>query len=140
MRCRGRPEVSIGEIDVWICVVCAVEEIEYFEPELEVDAFRDRRVFIEVDVRLKKVWLAEQVRFFIAALSECRNGEVTLRDRSRQPSLVIRQLVIADGIRIIEVVAICVVIAAAGRVTYRRICSRWARWSTRRSVGAYRIV
>ena len=41
------------------CIVCPVEEIEYFKPELEIDSFCDTRVLVEVDIRLDEVWPAE---------------------------------------------------------------------------------
>lgn len=132
MRGRGEAEVTIREVDVRIGIIRAIEEVEHFESELEVDSFRDGRVFVEIDVCLKEVRPAELVRLLIAALPEGWDGKISLGDRSaRKPGLIVCGLVIADGIWVIQIFTICVVVAATRRVAHRRICRRWASRSGR---------
>ena len=50
-----------------LAVVCPVEEIEDFKPELEIDPFRNLRVFVEIDVGLDEVWPPELHRLLIPA-------------------------------------------------------------------------
>jgi hypothetical protein len=122
VRSRGEAEVAIREVDVRVGIIRAIEEVEHFESELEVDAFRDGCVFIEINIRLKEVRAPELHRLLIPPLPEGGNGEVALGDRSCQPSLIVRGLMVADSIRVIQILTICVVVAASRRVAHRRIC------------------
>ena len=93
MRCGRLAEISIGEIYIDSvgavpCVVCPVEQIKDFKPELEIDSFRDAIVLVEIDIRLDKVWPTELHGLLISVLTKRRNCEVALRDRSRQPSAI----------------------------------------------------
>src|ERR1700677_1191689 len=85
-RCR-LAEISIRQIHVdaagidiriagEVYIVCPVEEIENLKPELEIDSFRNTRVFIDVDVRLNEIGPAEQIGFLITLRSESGDGEV----------------------------------------------------------------
>jgi hypothetical protein len=83
MRSRGCTKVSIWKIRVDIGVVSPIEQIEEFEPELEINPFRNLRIFVEIDVSLNEVRLPELHRFLIpAAGTERGNTEVALRNRS----------------------------------------------------------
>ena len=126
MGCRRVLEVSVGEIYINAAVVsavsvpgvvCPVEEVEDLKPELEVDPFRDEGVLVNVDIGLNKVRSAELLWLFVPFLTESGNGEVALRDCTREPSFVVGQLVVTNCIRVIEVVSVAVVVAAAGRVS-----------------------
>ena len=67
MSCRRRSaEVSIQQMGVDVRKVCPVEEVENLKPELEIHPFGNPRVFVEVDVGFRKVWLAELAWLLIA--------------------------------------------------------------------------
>lgn len=140
VRSRGKTEVTIREVDVRDGIIRAIEEVEDLEPKLEIDPFRDGRVFIEVDIRLKEVRAPELIRLLIALLPKGGYREVALRDRSGKPSFVVRGLMVADNIRVIQSVAICVVVAATRRVAHGRICRRRAGGSRRRGICADRRI
>src|SRR5206468_462661 len=88
----GGAKTSVGQVGVWVCIVSAVEEIEQFEPNLEADAFCDRKIFVDVGVCLEEVRPSELHRLFIAFLPETRNSEVGLWHRANQPCLVVMRL------------------------------------------------
>jgi hypothetical protein len=48
-------EVPVGNVVIDVGIVCPVENIEEFKSELEIYAFRNRSVFVEVSIRLKEV-------------------------------------------------------------------------------------
>src|ERR1035437_8023664 len=83
MRSSRSTEAPIGNVHIDICIVSPVEDVEQFKPELEVDAFRDRCVFVEVCIRLKEVRSTELHGFFVTFRSEGRGSEVCLWNRPR---------------------------------------------------------
>lgn len=109
MRSGGLTEISIREIYVDApaigavsipCIVCSVEQIEEFKPELEINSFRNAVVLVKVDIRFDEVWPAELLCLFISVLTKGRNREVALGNRPGQPSVIVGQLMVADHIRI----------------------------------------
>ena len=75
MRSRGCAKVCIWKIRVDVGVVGPVEQIEEFEPELEINPFRNLRVFVEVDVGLNEVRLPELHRFLVPAARTERGNQ-----------------------------------------------------------------
>src|ERR1019366_2836813 len=122
MRSSRSTEAPIGNVRIDICIVSPVEDVEQFKPELEVDAFRDRCVFVEVCIRLKEVRSTELHGFFVTFRSEGRGSEVCLWNRPSQPGLVICRLLISAGIRIVEVVTVSGKVAALRAIPNGRIC------------------
>src|SRR3954453_16574892 len=140
MRCRGGAKRAIREVDVHICIVGPVEEVEELEPELEVHALRDVRIFVEIDVRLKEVRSAELHGFLVSPLPKSWNGEVALGNCSGKPGFVVGGLFVAQCIWVIQVVAVGVVVTTTRRVAYCRICLRGTWWSIVRRILTYRAI
>src|SRR3974390_1100377 len=89
MRAGRSSEAPIREVRIHVGVVGAVEQIKEFEPDLEVYAFRDCSVFVDVGIRLKEIRSTELHGFFVSFLSKSGDSEVGLRDGSCQPRLVV---------------------------------------------------
>ena len=79
MRCPCGTEVSIRSVHVDVRVVSPVENVEKFKPDLEVDAFSDGCVLVEIRVRLEEIRAAELHRLLVTPLAKRRNGEIRYR-------------------------------------------------------------
>src|SRR5271165_697124 len=121
---RRLAEISVRKIRINVSVVCPVEDIEHFKPELEIDAFRNMRVFVEVDIGFVEVRPAECVGLLIPLQTKSWNGKVALGNSSREPSAVRVRLAITGRIRLCEIVPIAVVVAAASLVSDSRVGGR----------------
>lgn len=80
MRTIRSTEVSIGNIRIDVCIVCPVEDVEEFEPELEAYALRDWSIFEEICICFKEVRPTELHRIFVAFLPKSWGCEIRFRD------------------------------------------------------------
>src|SRR5690349_12963904 len=115
------PETSVRKIGVNVCVVCAVEDIEKFKPQLEVDPLGYVCVLIEVYVGLVEVWSPEAVRFFVTFLPERRDCEIACGYSARKPTSIVSRLAVARRVGEVEVVAVRVEVPAPRSVADGRI-------------------
>ena len=92
VRSKRRAEATVWEVQVYAVVreIRPVEEVEQFKPELEVHAFRDGRVLVEIDIRLKEVRATELHWLLVPSGPKGWDRKIALWDRSRQPSFVVR--------------------------------------------------
>ena len=92
--CACLAEISICKVHVDAVVseayiVRPVKEIEDLKPELEIYSLRNRRVLVDVDIGLYKVWTAETVRLLVSLHAESGNGEVALGNCPGKPRFVV---------------------------------------------------
>ena len=80
VRTGRRTEVPIGNVGIDVCIVCPVEDVEEFEPELEAYALRDWSIFEEICICFKEVWPTELHRIFVAFLPKSWGCEIRFRD------------------------------------------------------------
>src|SRR5580658_2249846 len=74
---RGRKaEIAIREIGIDGGIVCAVEDIKYVKPDLEIDSFGNSVVFVEVDIGFVEVRPTERVCLLVPLQTESRNSKV----------------------------------------------------------------
>jgi len=90
MRGSREAEIPVGEVDIdsaiaIVDIIGPVEQIEELEPELEIDAFRNFRVFVEVDVGLDEIRPAETHGLLVAFLAKSGHCEIALGNGTRQP-------------------------------------------------------
>src|SRR6266700_4108562 len=66
MRSGGGAEASVRNVHVDVGVVRPVEQVEELKPELEVDAFGEMKILVDVGIRLKEIRLPELHRLLVA--------------------------------------------------------------------------
>src|SRR3954454_8254415 len=140
MRSGGSAEASVRNVGVHVGVVGPVEQVEELKPELEVDAFGDTKILVDVGIGLKEIRSPELHGLFVTPAAECGSGEVALGDCSLEPSAVVGRLLVAGRVGIVEVVAVRVVIPASRGIADRGVRHRRARGSAVRSVLANRDI
>src|SRR5215472_6701538 len=113
VRAGCRTEAPVRKVGVHVCIVGTVEQVEELEAYLEDDAFRDVSVFVDIDVCLKEVWTAELLWLLVASAAKSWNCEVALGDGPDEPCAVVTRLPVACSVRIVEVISVRVVVAAA---------------------------
>src|SRR5579884_217474 len=111
------------EIRVWqVCVhtrkVWSVEEVVKLKPQLQRDCFCDGRLFQQSGIPLSKAGAAECAVPFIAFGAKCGwRRKVTGSEQSLKVVMPPSRIVVVHNVRKIEVVAVCVEIAASGRIS-----------------------
>ena len=111
------PEVSVRKVGVDVVQVGTVEEVIKLEPKLQLNPLSDGCILQHGGVPLGKARPTELVIGFVALLPEGRVGKVGLGKQSLQVAVTTCAVVIARDVRIIQVVAICVEVAAAGGIS-----------------------
>src|SRR5215472_1415952 len=110
MRAGCGTEASVRKVGVHVGIVGTVKQVEELEAYLEDYAFRDVSVFVDIGVCLKEVWTAELLGLLVASAAKSWNCEVALGDGPDEPCAVVGRLPVAGSVRVVEVVAIRVVI------------------------------
>jgi hypothetical protein len=110
---RHLAEVSGAQVARDVDEVRVVEQVVELEPQLETDALRDRRVLVDGQVRLHEVRVSELIHLLVAVRTRSGLGELSRRKDPGQ-ECVARSLVIVAHVGVIQVVAIGVVVTAAG--------------------------
>jgi hypothetical protein len=59
MGSRRLAKSPVRQIGIGVGIVCPVEEIEHLKPELKINSFPNPVIFVEVEIRLRKIWSAE---------------------------------------------------------------------------------
>src|SRR3954447_10392688 len=95
MRSGGSAEASVRNVGVHVGVVRPVEQVEQLKPELEVDAFGDVKILVDVSVRLKEIRSPELHHFLVPTAAKCGCGEVVLGNCSLEPGTVVSRLLVA---------------------------------------------
>src|ERR1017187_9782354 len=110
----GSAERRAIEIRVDAVQVHPVESVVELEAQLQSETLRDPGSFCQVEVGLRVPGIAEPEGLLVALRSHGRDAEVGGFENSVQVVLAAGRRVIADDVRIIQVIAIRVVIAAIG--------------------------
>jgi len=76
MRSGRSAEAPVRNVHVDICVVCPVEKVEEFKPDLKVHVLPYWRVLIEVCVRGIIGGTTELHWLLIPSLAKCRNSKI----------------------------------------------------------------
>jgi hypothetical protein len=132
-RCRRSSEVPVQQMGIDVRQVGAVEEIEDFKPELEVDPFSNTSVLVKVDVGLGKVWSTELSGLLAALGTESRRSELTRSKAAIEKCGASGLLAVVTRIRVVEpntvdrADTIGVVVSASCSVAYRVVPGRRAR-------------